>query len=74
MPDTPTPDLASSRGPISLHTAIGTLFGAAGYVLGVRRFGVVTVVISVVSLEFVLMAAQGYIPSIEPTDPRARNP
>jgi hypothetical protein len=22
MPDTPTPDLASSRGPISLHTAI----------------------------------------------------
>ena len=27
MPDTSTPDLASSRGPISLHTAIGGELG-----------------------------------------------
>jgi hypothetical protein len=56
------------------YEVLGILFGAAGYVLRVRRFGVVTIVISAVSLEFVLAAAQGYIPSIEPTDPRSRNP
>ena len=54
------------------YEALGILLGAAGYALGARRFGGATVVISVVALILVLAAAQGYIPGIEPTDPRSR--
>jgi hypothetical protein len=55
------------------YEVFGILLGGAGYALGARRFGVVTVVISALALVFVLAAAQGYIPGIEPTDPRSRN-
>jgi len=54
------------------YEALGILLGGAGYALGARRFGSATVVISGVALILVLAAAQGYIPGIEPTDPRGR--
>jgi len=43
-----------------------------GYALGAHRLGIATVVISVVMLFVVLTASQGYIPGVEPKDPRSR--
>ena len=55
------------------YEALGIFLGIVGFALGARRPGTATVVISVVSLIVVLAAAQGYIPGIEPADPRSRN-
>jgi hypothetical protein len=54
------------------YEALGIVLGMVGYALGARRLGTATAVISVVMLIVVLAAAQGYIPGIEPTDPRSR--
>ncbi len=55
------------------YEAFGLLLGIVGYALGARRPGIATIVISAVALILVLAAAQGYIPGIEPADPRSRN-
>jgi hypothetical protein len=49
----------------------GSVLGAVGYVLGARRLGAVTVVLSTVLLFVFMAAAQGEIPGVEPTDPLA---
>jgi hypothetical protein len=54
------------------YEALGILLGAVGYALGAHRLGRATVVISVVMLIVVLTASQGYIPGVEPKDPRSR--
>ena len=54
------------------YEALGILLGVVGYALGAHRLGSATVVISVVMLIVVLAASQGYIPGVEPTDPRSR--
>lgn len=55
------------------YEALGIFLGIVGFALGARRQGIATVVISAVALILVLAAAQGYIPGIEPADPRSRN-
>ena len=55
------------------YEALGILLGVGGYALGTHRLGIAMVVISVVMLIVVLAAHQGYIPGIEPSDPRSSN-
>jgi hypothetical protein len=49
----------------------GIMLGTAGYILGARRLGIFTVVLSTVLLFVFMAAAQGEIPGVEPTDPLA---
>ena len=49
----------------------GIALGTAGYVLGARKLGIATVVLSTVLLLVFLAASQGVIPGIEPRDPLA---
>ena len=54
------------------YEALGVVLGVVGYALGARRLAAATVVVSVVLLVVVLAAAQGYVPGVESSDPRAR--
>ncbi len=50
---------------------LGIVLGTIGYVLGCRRLGIATVVISTVLLLVFMAASQGEIPGIDPRDPLA---
>ena len=50
---------------------LGITLGTVGYMLGARRLGIATVVLSTVLLMGFLAASQGMIPGIEPRDPLA---
>ena len=54
------------------YEVLGIVLGVVGYALGARRLGATTVVVSAVLLIVVLAAAQGYVPGVEASDPRAR--
>jgi hypothetical protein len=54
------------------YEVLGIVLGVVGYALGARRLATATVVVSVVLLVVVLAAAQGYVPGVESSDPRAR--
>lgn len=60
--------------------AVGAVLGILAYFLGSRRFGTVTIILSVAVLFFGLAASQGLIPGIDRSDrslpavePRANN-
>lgn len=54
------------------YEVLGIVLGAVGYALGAPRLAATTVVVSVVLLVVVLAAAQGYVPGVDASDPRAR--
>jgi hypothetical protein len=51
---------------------ISVAYEVLGIVLGARRLAATTLVVSVVLLVVVLAAAQGYVPGVDASDPRAR--
>lgn len=60
--------------------AVGVMLGILGYFLGSRKFGTVTIVLSIAVLFFGLAASQGLIPGLDasdrtlpPVEPRAAN-
>ncbi len=66
--------ISAASGALHLDFAfefLGIVLGTAGYMLGARRLGIATVVLSTILLFVFLAANQGVIPGIDPTDPLA---